>query len=340
MASRENDKVAIKMNNFEIIDAHAHLVRTLEEEQEYVAAPGRRISDRYGTPERAIEHMNRLGIAKMVLLALIPRQYRKPLFEKARLSQLPTQQSQEERKRIGQQIAPLIRSMNEWGCVTAKRFPRIIPFICVSDDLGDSEVMVEEVVLRAAQGAKGIKIHPGMFSFFPNDKRFWPVYEKCQELGLPIVSDSGPFPHSGALITHPLQMASQMEHAHHIDYGEPQHFANVLEAFPRLTLVLAHLGSAWWDERVELALRYPNVYFDTSQGFAAADRTSLIPHRSLAEEDAPRIIRKIGVHRVMFGSDFPPLDHQPQLEQILRLPLNDEEKRMILSENARRILHI
>jgi predicted TIM-barrel fold metal-dependent hydrolase len=64
------------------------------------------------------------------------------------------------------------------------------------------------------------------------------------------------------------------------------------------------------------------------------------PHRGLAEEDAVRIIRKIGVERIMFGSDGPALDRMPQLEQILRIPLNNQEKRMILSENAKRILHI
>jgi predicted TIM-barrel fold metal-dependent hydrolase len=42
----------------------------------------------------------------------------------------------------------------------------------------------------------------------------------------------------------------------------------------------------------------------------------------------------------MFGSDAPALDRLPQLEQLLRLPLSNKEKRMILSENAKRILQI
>ena len=125
-----------------------------------------------------------------------------------------------------------------------------------------------------------------------------------------------------------------------VDYAEPKNFARVLEAFPRLTLVLAHLGSAWWDERIELAQKYPNVFFDTSQAFAASDMLPITPRRSLAEEDAVRVMRKIGVDRIMFGSDFCPIPIQPQLEQILRLPLNDEEKRLVLAENAKRILKL
>jgi predicted TIM-barrel fold metal-dependent hydrolase len=125
-----------------------------------------------------------------------------------------------------------------------------------------------------------------------------------------------------------------------IEYGEPQNYVEVLDNFPQLTLILAHLGAAWWDERVELAKAYPNVYFDTAQGFLSPDQIPYNPHRGLAEEDAVRIMRKIGVERIMFGSDGPALDRLPQLEQILRLPLTNHEKKMILSGNAQRILHL
>ena len=87
-------------------------------------------------------------------------------------------------------------------------------------------------------------------------------------------------------------------------------------------------------------MKYPNVYFDTAQGFLAPDQIPCNPHRGLAEDDAVRIIHKIGVERVMFGSDGPAHDRLPQLEQLLRLPLSDQEKQLILSGNAKRILHI
>ena len=199
--------------------------------------------------------------------------------------------------------------------------------------------MVDEVTLRFHQGAKGVKFHPGMFSFFPTDERYWPVYEKCQELGLPIVSDSGPYPHSPVLASYPMPIIEK-NYVKTVDYAEPKNFTGVLEAFPRLTIVLAHLGSAWWDERIELAQKYPNVFFDTSQAFSASDMLPITPRRSLAEEDAVRVMRKVGVDRIMFGSDFCPIPTQPQLEQILRLELTDEEKRLILSENAKRILKL
>mgnify|MGYP000604332438 CR=1 FL=1 len=325
------------MKDFEVIDVHVHLARTVEEESNSWIVPGRRACDRWATPEKVISYMDSKGISKIVFLALIPRQFRGPLIEKAKLMELNEDQHQRRRKEIAEQIASSMREFNEWSCEVGRRFPRISPFICVSNDLGNAKAMVQEVVLRANQGAKGVKLHPGMFCFFPDDEEFWPMYEKCQQLGLPILADSGPWPHSHVLTTHPLLF--QMPQPH-ISYGEPRNFARVLEAFPQLTLILAHLGSAWWDERVELAEKYPNVYFDTAQGFSAPDRIPVVPHRSLAEEDAVRVMRKIGIERIMFGTDSPAIAPQPQLEQLLRLPLSKEEKRMILAENAKRILPI
>ena len=325
------------MKGFEVIDVHVHLARTIEEESNSWIVPGRRACDRWATPERVVSYMDSNDISKIVFLVLMPRQFRGPLIEKAKLMGLDEDQRQRKIKEIGEQIASSIREFNKWGCEVGRRFSRINPFICVSNDLGDAEAMVQEVVSRANQGAKGVKLHPGMFCFSPDDEELLPMYEKCQELGLPVLADSGPWPHSHVLTTYPLFYQIPQPH---IDYGEPKNFARVLEAFPRLTLILAHLGSAWWDERIELAEKYPNVYFDTAQGFSAPDRIPVVPHRSLAEEDSVRVMRKIGVERIMFGTDSPAITPQPQLEQLLRLSLSDEEKRMILAENAKRILHI
>jgi hypothetical protein len=66
----------------------------------------------------------------------------------------------------------------------------------------------------------------------------------------------------------------------------------------------------------------------------------VVARRSLAEEDVVRVCRKIGIDRIMFGTDLPGIALQPQLEQILRLPFTEQEKKMILSENARRILRL
>ncbi len=323
------------MENFEIIDAHIHMAKTLEEEINWWKIPGRGIRERWASPEGSAARMDRYGISKMVVLVILPSFSRPSLAEKGRIETLPEKERREGENKFVQQFSPIIRDRNEWVCQTGQRFPRLIPFICMAKDLGDSKAMVEELTLRFKQGARGVKLHPGMHCFYPNDQEFWPMYEKCQELGLPVLADSGPW-------DVPRILAGSTAHLHQKqkDYGEPNNFEKVLKDFPRLTLVLAHLGSAWWDERVELAQKYPNVYFDISQGFCAPDHAPHAPHRGLAEEDAVRIMRKIGIERIMFGTDGPSVLIEPQMQSFLRLPLNDEEKRMLLAENAKRILNI
>jgi predicted TIM-barrel fold metal-dependent hydrolase len=325
------------MEDFKIIDVHVHLCRNLEEEVNYFPIPGRRESDRWATPERSIQYMDNNGISHMAFMILIPRQFRGPLYEKAKAMELPAGERGKEIDRLSQQIVPLMQEMNEWGCGIGRRFPRLLPFIGLSDDMGGEEG-AKEVALRASQGARGVKMHPGQFSLFPDDERLWPAYAKCQELGLPILTDSGPWPHTHLVRMYPNPLGYHIPEGK--DYAEPIRWARVLEAFPRLTVILAHLGSAWWDERVDLAQRYSNVYFDTSQGFATPDQIPVVAHRGLAEDDVPRIFRKIGVDRILYGSDFPGIAPQPQIEQLRRLPFTDDEKRMIFAGNAKRVLGI
>ncbi len=321
------------MENFEVIDAHIHMAKSLEEEINWWRVPGRSIHDRWGSPEGSVAYMERNGISKMVVLVILPSFSRPSLAEKERLEGLAEKERREGENKFVQQFSPIIRDRNQWVCQVSQRFPRLIPFVCMAKDLGDSKAIVEELTLRFGQGAKGVKLHPGMHCFYPNDRELWPMYQQCQQLGLPVLADSGPWDVPRVIVG-----AASHLHQPRKDYGEPNNFEEVLRDFPRLTLVLAHLGSAWWDERVELALKYPNVYFDISQGFAAPDR--MRSHRGLPEEDAVRIMRKIGIERIMFGTDGPAAPIEPQREQFFRLPLEDEEKRMILAENAKRILNI
>lgn len=321
------------MKDYDIIDAHTHISETMEvEKAQFPSAQFPQLTDevRWAHDERIIAYMDRNGISKVVNLSILPA-WR---MAEARLKRLPADLSEEQRrtaeKETRETMADRIRRHNEAICAMGRKYPRVIPFINMQPMLGGLEGMVEEFELRVSQGAKGVKLHPGMNRFYPFEHDFWPIYGRCQELGLPIIADStlagqAPPPYPGA------------------EFGEPIHFAEVLQAFPRLTLVLAHVGGAFWDERIELAQRFPNVYFDTALGFTGLKKEGehdVHRGRGLHEADAGRVIRKIGVERVMFGSDGPSSGPVDLVEQILRLDLSTREKGMILAENAKRILKI
>lgn len=319
------------MSDYEIIDAHVHLHRTLLQEKQSFPIAGRRDRDRWGNVDSVIAYMDREGVSKIVCLNLFPTE---PV-RKSLLSKLPANLSATERKATEQgvekELTERLRRHNEWICEVGRQNSRIVPGIGMQK-LFAPQQMVEELVLRVSQGAKAVKLLPGMFMHYPDDRAFWPLYEKCQELGIPVTSDTGTL---GA------------DSCGGLCYGQPIRFTQVLESFPRLKLVMCHLGSAFWDERVELAERYPNLSFDISGGFNPPEHTMhdspLVARdgpRAIAEEDAVRVMRRVGIKRIMFGTDGPARMLQPSLEQILRLDLTEDERRMILAENAKRIYGI
>lgn len=311
----------IVMRDFEIIDAHVHLWRTREQERAALPLPGRRDRDRWGTPEDAVRMMDRCGIRKLVFLNVLPTAD----MIAAGMRTLDPQPNEAGRQAAEQELHAemrrRIRRQNQWACEIGRAQSRLVPFIGVQPLLGPTEA-ADEVRRGHAAGAKGIKIQPGMNGFAPNDHALWPAYEAAQELGLPVISDSGtygkPSPDGRP-------------------YGQPSRFVDILETFPQLTFVFAHFASAYWDERVELAERYPMLHFDISGGFGAADLEVRDRRRALPEDDAVRIMRKVGIGRFLFGTDGPSVMPQPYIEQVLRLALDDDEKQLLLAENAKRV---
>ena len=99
-------------------------------------------------------------------------------------------------------------------------------------------------------------------------------------------------------------------------------------AFPKLTLIGAHLGG-WsvWDEAVRILPDYPNLMVDTSSC-----------SRWLKPERMRAIIRAYGADRVLFGTDYPMWRQQEEIDALLKLDLTDEAYRRIFRENAAELL--
>jgi hypothetical protein len=144
-----------------------------------------------------------------------------------------------------------------------------------------------------------------------------PIYRTCEELGLAVLSHSG----------------SAKQGAR---FGEPASFAGVLQAFPNLTLVLAHLGGANWEQTAKLAHTFRHVTFDLCEIIEWTGAPNAPSRDELA-----RLIREVGPDRVMLGSDFPWYDLGRTADLVMSLPLlATEEREAILGENAARILRL
>ena len=79
-------------------------------------------------------------------------------------------------------------------------------------------------------------------------------------------------------------------------------------------------------EIIKLAKKHQNIFFDT----AGVEIDNNFIYK----------VRKIGVKRIMFGSDFPWHNPNTQIEKIIRPKLTNKEKELILGKNAKKIYSI
>ncbi|MEK7848612.1 MAG: amidohydrolase family protein, partial [Chloroflexota bacterium] len=276
----------------------------------------------WANPERVIPFMDREGISHLCTLTFMDTH---SMIEQ-RLSRLPEPQREAARPALQREMVEKTQRFNAWGCELGRKEKRILPFAAIDIGLffGDEAAMMEELEEKLRLGVRGVKMVPAVTGVLPADRRMFPLYDRLQEAGVPVLADSGTGDGLGV----------------HLDraYGEPANFVEVFRHFPRLKLILAHLPSAYWDQRLDIAREFPQVYFDTACGFSSPQWPGRDGRRCCALEDAPRLLRGVGIHRVLFGTDCPAMDFRPQLQQIMGLPLTDAEKRRILSENARELL--
>ena len=196
-----------------------------------------------------------------------------------------------------------VRHINEYTAAIVREHAEIDGFGTVHPDMED--VQAELDFIRAA-GLKGLKLHPDMQQCYSDDERLFPIYEKCCELGLPVLVHCGDRTR---------------------DFSHPRHLRRALDRYPDLTVIAAHMGGwSLWDEAYEY-LGPTGCYLDLSSC------TMFMP-----AEQVVTYVRAFGAHRVLFGTDFPVWSPKTEVETFLSLPLDDEEKEMIAHGNAERLL--
>ena len=175
---------------------------------------------------------------------------------------------------------------------------------------------------RCAQeyGFRGIKVHPNCQAFFPNDPQHYPIWEKCQKLGLVVLT------HTGMAGTH---AGTPGGGGIHLKYSHPLYVDEVAADFPELTIIMAHPQWPWQDEGIATLLHKANVYVDLS-GWSP----KYIP-RELIDFANNRLPEK-----VLFGSDYPGLPLDRWLRDFQEAPFKDAVRPKILGENAKRILKL
>ena len=186
-------------------------------------------------------------------------------------------------------------------------------------DHPDLRGAVEEIL---SLGLHGVKLHPDMQKFYIDDPKAYPIYALCAEYGLPILMHMGD---------------------PRFDYSHPDRLYTVMRNFSTLTVVAAHMGGwANWDYACEKLVGFSNLYVDTSSSMAtSAKEYGIEPYvESLTPEHTAHLIRRWGADKVLFGSDYPMWPQDADLDVFFAMGLTEEENRMILSENAKRVFRM
>lgn len=166
-------------------------------------------------------------------------------------------------------------------------------------------------------GARVFKSHIQVGDYQPNDPLLDPVWGAIEDARVPVVIHCGSGPAPGR-------------------FTGPEPIHALLQRFPRLPLIIAHMGMPEYAEFFALAEKYENVRLDTTMAFT-----------DFANEDAPipadltPALERLG-HKILFGSDFPniPYRYVHALHAVERIAPDAEWLAAVIYRNAQALFGI
>ena len=191
------------------------------------------------------------------------------------------------------------RSPNDFTADWVKRDPdRVIGFAAIDPTQDDFMDEIERTT--SDLGLRGLKVYPTTAGYDPADPTVFPMYERAQRLGLPILSHMGTSPDPRAVLK----------------YSHPLRIDDVAQAFPDLKFVIAHMAHPWQLDCAIVLRKHPNVYADVSgagwvRPYQAWEAMILMIEWSVTD-------------KLLFGSDFPFWTPQEGMEKLRGL--NDQVK--------------
>jgi hypothetical protein len=191
-----------------------------------------------------------------------------------------------------------------------------LAFVSLDPNRGDEAVRAARRLIEAG-GVRGLKLHPPVQQFVPNDRLAYPLYEVFAEARLPVLFHTG---HSG------IGTGMRGGGGVRLKYGNPLPIDDVAVDFPDMPIILAHPSFPWQDEAISICLHKPQVYIDLSGWSPKYFSPTLIQY-------ANTLLK----HKVLFGSDYPLLTPDRWLADFEKIAIRDDVRPLILKENAARL---
>lgn len=179
---------------------------------------------------------------------------------------------------------------------------KLIPFCSVHPKDKDKNYKLRKYI---GEGCRGLKLHPVIQKAAPDDPATLELLEEVKPYKVPVLLHTG--------------WGSIGEG----DFGFALHYKKILDAFPKLTFIFAHMGFYEPLPLLEMVADHKNIYVDTSWQ----------PARIIQ-----KAVEKLGEDRILLGSDWPFCLQNTSLNIILKLTdENPKLREKILFRNAERL---
>ncbi|MBS4754593.1 amidohydrolase [Nocardioides sp. zg-ZUI104] len=206
--------------------------------------------------------------------------------------------------------AGMAQWLNEWSAEFAASYEACLHSATFYPEPGAGAYVAAAI----DAGAQVFKAHVQVGDYDPNDPLLDPVWEVLAERRVPVVIHAGHGPAPGT-------------------FTGPAGMARLLQRYPGLVLVVAHMGLPDYGAFLDLVEQHDGVHLDTTMAFTRfTEETAPFPRAEL-----PRL-RDLG-QRVLFGSDFPniPYPYLESVRAVVDLDLGDDWLRGVLHDNAVRL---
>jgi len=244
--------------------------------------------------------------------------------------------------------AALTRRVNDrLHAVVARNPKRLAAFAALPTAV--PEAAADELERTAALGFKGAMLHGLANGVFLDDKKFWPIYARAEQLDLPIYLHPS-LPNADVMRIYYADYVKDFPMVARPAWGYTVETATlairlvlsgVFEKHPKLKIILGHLGETLpflvW--RIDQALSRPgqksmsfrdifcsNYYITTSGNFSTPALLCCL--------------MEMGIDHILFAIDWPFVMNPPGTQWMEGLPISDEDKAKILSGNAKRLLRL
>ena len=165
-------------------------------------------------------------------------------------------------------------------------------------------------------GFVGAHFYPHWFRMPPDSALCYPIYSRCEELGIPIMMQVG----QNLIYQKDVRLPS---------VAKPILLDQVAIDFPNLVLIGIHIGVPWTDEMIAMAWKHENVYIGID-AYAPKHLPASLKH----------YMNSYGSHKVMFGTDWPVIDPERAVSEIHEHALRPDSLEKIMRGNAVKVFRL